>query len=227
METRELQIRAKKISQLNDYNLNVDQNKDNSYILIGYNKGTRKENFKISLGNFLELIEQHSTILNDDELVDKINMFIREHRIPLGGPQGPQGPQGPNSAEVALDEIRNQISGLDEIINNIISSLESGQYATQVTSDSDLFIDVELIGTENNDPETREQTPFIPPYTYKISSKNIASLSDLQNLSDAVDIKINNVEESTKNYTDEKLSNAKLNASLIDTENLKIDLIHL
>lgn len=90
----------------------------------------------------------------------------------------------------SLTTINNQITGLGNSINSVLNLIVTGQYATRVTSNSDPFIDVELINTANTDPETQQQTPFIPPYTYKVSSKNIASTTDLQNLSNSVDSKI-------------------------------------
>ena len=96
-----------------------------------------------------------------------------------------------NSAISAqLVTVNNQIIGLGNSIESMLSMIVTGQYATQVTSDNDPFIEVELINTANTDSETQQQTPFVPPYTYKVSSKNIASTSDLQTVANSIDSKI-------------------------------------
>ena len=53
----------------------------------------------------------------------------------------------------------------------------------------DQFIEVTLVETANAG-ENAELTPFIPPYTFEVKSKNIASITELQNLANSIDGKI-------------------------------------
>ena len=125
MDSTQLDIRAKKISQLEDYPVNKYQ--ENSYLIIGYNNGTDKSNFKISLRNFINLIDNNITPLDDNTLITKINSFINQHKIELSGAQGPQGPQGPkgdygDSSDTDLSEIKVQIADIYKKINQYHSS---------------------------------------------------------------------------------------------------------
>ena len=53
-EIQNIQIRAKKISELDNYDYTKDH--DSSYVIIGYNDGTFKQNYKISLSQLSQLI---------------------------------------------------------------------------------------------------------------------------------------------------------------------------
>ena len=92
---------------------------------------------------------------------------------------------GDSAISTELDTINERIDSLGTALQSTLNLIVTGQYATKVTSE-DSLISVELVETENNDDET----PFVPPYTYKISSNNIASKSDLDELSSSVDSKI-------------------------------------
>ena len=88
METQEFHIRAKKISELDNFDRQID---DNTYLIIGYNNGTVKQNYKLTLSNLVSLIEENASI-DDDTLLQKLNMFIYNDQIHI--PTGSQGPQG-------------------------------------------------------------------------------------------------------------------------------------
>ena len=97
MNTQEIQIRAKKISELDDFNRTID---DNTYLIVGYNNGAVKQNYKIALNGLISLIRENTSI-DDSTLLEKINEFIDSNQItiPTGtiGPQGPQGEPGNGS----------------------------------------------------------------------------------------------------------------------------------
>lgn len=194
MDTQELQIRAKKISQLNDYNLDIDQNKDNSYIIIGYNKGTHKENFRMTLGSFLNLMEQSSSPISDDDLVEKINTFIRQHRISLEGTEGPQGPQGPQGAsgggsEIDLTDIQNQINDINRRIGQYHSSYIISYNLTNISPNSSnpTYIEYGKTVTLYFTPNTGYQLPNMISvsgceFTYNKSSNSITIANPTSNI---------------------------------------------
>lgn len=121
METQEFQIRAKKISELDNFDRQID---DNTYLIIGYNNGTVKQNYKLTLSNLVSLIEENASI-DDDTLLQKLNMFIYNDQIHIPtGSQGPQGPQGPQGAGASIDvsSLQRQIDDLYRIIGQYHSS---------------------------------------------------------------------------------------------------------
>ena len=121
MENQDIRIRAKKISELQNFDLTPDEN---SFIIIGYNNGEVKQNYKMNLVDFISLISTSDIpggAIDDATLIAKINQFISSEQIILpsiSGPQGPQGPQGATgSGEIDLENIQSQIDHLQEIIN--------------------------------------------------------------------------------------------------------------
>ena len=121
MAQQELQIRAKKISELDNYNeyRNLSEDGEDSYVIIGYNAGgLNKQNYKMNLSTLINVISSSATI-NEENLLEKINEFIEEEKIVLPviqGPQGPQGPQGDGS-DIDLSTIQSQIDQLNRIVN--------------------------------------------------------------------------------------------------------------
>lgn len=116
MNTQEIQIRAKKISELDDFNRTID---DNTYLIVGYNNGAVKQNYKIALNGLISLIRENTSI-DDSTLLGKINEFINSNQItiPTGaiGPQGPQGEPG-NGSDVDLTDIQNQIDEINRFLD--------------------------------------------------------------------------------------------------------------
>ena len=116
MNTQEIQIRAKKISELDPFG---NQDNNNAYLVIGYNNGSIKQNYKITLDKLISLIGNNVS-MDEETLLEKLNMFIDTNQItiPTGarGPQGPQGPAGSGS-DVDLTDIQNQINEINSFLD--------------------------------------------------------------------------------------------------------------
>jgi len=98
---------------------------------------------------------------------------------------------GDSAVTDAIELINTRITGLGNSLTNTLNIIAAGDYATRVINDEDdEHIEVTLVQTENTDVNTNEQKPFIPPYTFKIKSKNIASTEDLSNLSGSINSRI-------------------------------------
>lgn len=97
-EIQNIQIRAKKISELDNYDYTKDH--DSSYVIIGYNDGTFKQNYKISLSQLSQLIGNNT---DDETLIIKINNFISNNQITL--------------PQTDLSGLQNQINELRNAIN--------------------------------------------------------------------------------------------------------------
>lgn len=121
MENQDLRIRAKKISELERFELsNFSNDKDHSYIIIGFNDGVNKQNYKMSLTTFFSLNPGSEIELDDETLKNKIQYFINNHDIALPtiqGPRGPQGEKGDSADPNELLNIQNQITELQNLIN--------------------------------------------------------------------------------------------------------------
>ena len=97
---------------------------------------------------------------------------------------------GDSAITESLNEINTKIEALGVQLTNVLNTVVRGDYATKVKNAlDDPFIEVKLVETTNAG-ENSESTPFVPPYTFEVKSKNIASLTDLQNLIDSIDGKI-------------------------------------
>ena len=97
---------------------------------------------------------------------------------------------GDSAITESLNEINKKIEALGVQLTNVLNTVVRGDYATKVKNAlDDPFIEVKLVETTNAG-ENSESTPFVPPYTFEVKSKNIASLTDLQNLIDSIDGKI-------------------------------------
>ena len=97
---------------------------------------------------------------------------------------------GDSAITESLNEINTKIEALGGQLTNVLNTVVRGDYATKVKNAlDDPFIEVKLVETTNAG-ENSELTPFVPPYTFEVKSKNIASLTDLQNLVNSIDGKI-------------------------------------
>ena len=97
---------------------------------------------------------------------------------------------GDSAITESFNEINKKIEALGGQLTNVLNTVVRGDYATKVKNAlDDPFIEVKLVETANVG-ENFELTPFVPPYTFEVKSKNIASLTDLQNLIDSIDGKI-------------------------------------
>ena len=97
---------------------------------------------------------------------------------------------GDSAITESFNEVNTKIENLGKQLTNVLATVVKGDYATKVRNAADdPFIEVKLVETANAG-ENSELTPFVPPYTFEVKSKNIASLTDLQNLIDSIDGKI-------------------------------------
>ena len=97
---------------------------------------------------------------------------------------------GDSAITESFNEINTKIEALGGQLTNVLNTVVRGDYATKVKNAlDDPFIEVKLVETTNAG-ENSELTPFVPPYTFEVKSKNIASLTDLQNLINSIDGKI-------------------------------------
>lgn len=126
--------------------------------------------------NVLSSIEAGSSTIGNE--LEEINNQISAINTKLSGiPTG----------TTVKDYVDSNISNLGDLINSVNAMVARGDYATRVTAD-DPFIEVELIATAGT-------TSMVPPYTYKVKSKNdtIASKSDLENLKSKLEREIANI----------------------------------
>ena len=137
MSAQDLQIRAKKISALDNYDKNIREYGDKTYLIVGYNDPStnNRGNYKISLKAFLDLLSGGLNI-DDSMLLSRIQTFISNGDIQLPaiqGPQGARGSQGPQGAKgsqgpqgsganIDITDIQAQLDRLQELIDNYHSS---------------------------------------------------------------------------------------------------------
>lgn len=80
METQKLDIRAKKISQLDDYDKNLEEEGKNSYLVIGYNDGNlNKQNYKMTLDQLINVINNNVDLSEMQAQIDNINNMINQY----------------------------------------------------------------------------------------------------------------------------------------------------
>lgn len=97
---------------------------------------------------------------------------------------------GDSAITESFNEVNTKIENLGTQLTNVLATVVKGDYATKVRNAADdQFIEVTLVETVNAG-ENAELTPFIPPYTFEVKSKNIASITELQNLANSIDGKI-------------------------------------
>ena len=97
---------------------------------------------------------------------------------------------GDSAITESFNEVNTKIESLGKQLTNVLATVVKGDYATKVRNAADdQFIEVTLVETANAGENT-ELTPFIPPYTFEVKSKNIASITELQNLANSIDGKI-------------------------------------
>ena len=97
---------------------------------------------------------------------------------------------GDSAITESFNEVNAKIENLGKQLTNVLATVVKGDYATKVRNAADdQFIEVTLVETANTGENT-ELTPFIPPYTFEVKSKNIASITELQNLANSIDGKI-------------------------------------
>lgn len=97
---------------------------------------------------------------------------------------------GDSAITESFNEVNTKIENLGKQLTNVLATVVKGDYATKVRNAADdQFIEVTLVETANTG-ENAELTPFIPPYTFEVKSKNIASITELQNLANSIDGKI-------------------------------------
>ena len=140
MDNTDLRIKAKKISALDNYDIN-EKNPEKSFIIIGYKDGEDKGNYKIPLSVLFEYANNQGGGINESELKDKINELIANNEILfpiLNGPQGPQGYQGADGSGVDIDlnEIQNQINYLQSLINKYHKDYTIEYNLSHISADS-------------------------------------------------------------------------------------------
>lgn len=97
---------------------------------------------------------------------------------------------GDSAITESFNEVNTKIENLGTQLTNVLATVVKGDYATKVRNAADdQFIEVTLVETANSG-ENAALTPFIPPYTFEVKSKNIASIAELQNLANSIDGKI-------------------------------------
>ena len=124
MDQTQLRIRAKKISELEDFissNHDIATDGDEAYVILAYTKNGARENYKISLSRFITELN-NSTIISEEYLREKIIQLFEDGSISLPsiiGPAGPQGPQGPagEGANVDLTTIQQELDRLQSLID--------------------------------------------------------------------------------------------------------------
>ena len=103
METTDLKIKAKKISQLTDFNQSgiSIENYDKTYVIVGYKNGDVAGNYKLSLADLFENINIDGNI-DIENLKEKILELIANGELTfdtIEGPQGKIGHQGPKGVQ--------------------------------------------------------------------------------------------------------------------------------
>ena len=97
---------------------------------------------------------------------------------------------GDSAITESFEKVNKDIKGIGEQLTNVLSTVVRGDYATKVQNAlNDPFIEVKLVETANTG-EDSESTTYIPPYTFEVKSKNIASSDDLETLAISIDTKI-------------------------------------
>ena len=138
MSTENIQIRAKKISALDNYDKSIEQYGQYTYLIVGYNdpETNNKQNYKINLKQFLDLLSGGLNI-DDEMLLTRIQNFISNGDIQLPTIQGPQGPQGPqgDGANFDASEIQSQMDELRRIINNYHNTFMISYSLINITGD--------------------------------------------------------------------------------------------
>jgi predicted nucleotidyltransferase len=129
--------------------------------------------------NVLSSIEAGSSTIGNE--LEEINSQITAINTKLAGINGTVKDYVDNSVSNLNTTLSQSISDLATMISSVNTMVARGDYATRVTADNnDAFIEVELVATAE---ENEGVTSMVPPYTYKVKSKNtIASKSDLQQL---------------------------------------------
>ena len=123
MGSAQLKIKAKKISELDNFidSHTITDNGENAYVILAYTENGARENYKISLKNFVNEIS-NSTSIDDETIKQKIISLINSGEVVIPtikgdtGPQGPQGPQG-DGADIDIDDIQNRLNELQQLIN--------------------------------------------------------------------------------------------------------------
>ena len=123
MGSAQLKIKAKKISELDNFidSHTITDNGENAYVILAYTENGARENYKISLKNFVNEIS-NSTSIDDETIKQKIISLINSGEVVIPtikgdtGPQGPQGPQG-DGADIDIDDIQNRLNELQHLIN--------------------------------------------------------------------------------------------------------------
>ena len=103
METTDLKIKAKKISQLTDFNQSdiSIENYDKTYVIVGYKNGDVAGNYKLSLADLFGNINIDGNI-DIENLKEKILELIANGELTfdtIEGPQGKIGHQGPKGVQ--------------------------------------------------------------------------------------------------------------------------------
>ena len=117
MDTREYQIRAKKISELDVYNKDIETYGDNSYVIIGYNDDVNKQNYKMNLTQLAKLANG----IDDETLARKINELIDNDEIQISDSYL----NLINNLENEINELRNEMNryhgsySITYVLNNL------------------------------------------------------------------------------------------------------------
>lgn len=103
MEITDLKIKAKKISELNEFpHYHTEDDLNNSYVVIAYKRDNLAQNYRISLAQLVEYCGNNQDVLIDEqtienkiiELIDNGTIVLPSGKIGRQGPEGPQGDPG-------------------------------------------------------------------------------------------------------------------------------------
>ncbi len=252
MSAQDLQIRAKKISALDNYDKNIREYGDKTYLIVGYNDPStnNRGNYKISLTAFLDLLSGGLNI-DDTMLLSRIQSFISNGDIQLPaiqgpqgargsqGPQGARGSQGPqgSGANIDITDIQAQLDRLQELIDNYHSSFNISYSLIHLSgaSNNPSVINKNGSATLAFTPDKGYKMPStisVTPqngcnYTYNKSNKSV-SLSDVTaNITIQIVAELNNYTLSytfnNVNYT--FLTTSKETYTINDTIRIRLNAI--
>lgn len=218
MEQTELKIKAKKISELDNFDdrYTIQENADDAYVVLAYVKDGARENYKISLRTFFNTISQSS--INENTLKTKLLELINsgEIELPRGekGETGPQGPQGANGdgSDIDLNEIREQINNLQRLIDNYHKIYN-------------IAYDLSHISYDTNNPSSiiygsSATLKFIPNAGYKMPNTVEVNISSYSYNSVTKEIQLNNVTSDSNNISIKIVGELKDYSLLINTDHV-------
>lgn len=167
MNQTEFRIKAKKISELNDFMPahTIPYDGDDAFLPIAYTQNNAKQNYKVSLKELAVAISNDYSISNEN-LRDKIVDMINSGDIQLpAGPQGPQGPSGDIGGGCTCD-----CEGIREDLADIKKKLEEIKIMIGGTSkEYPVSYDLTHINATSSNPST---VKYNESATFKFTNVN-------------------------------------------------------